>query len=156
MRLTFYDVIRPCPTVRSLAFSVLQTLISNAGCLEGSPQEAIVWLSVFQETFDKKEDLSDAVVNMLVESMTRTCTSCPKYLDIIACAEEGAVEMLNLVGTSESSTFDGAVLQELFDGIDPNFICFYVFFLDSLIFVHFTQLLLFLFFSLNSRGHRKS
>lgn len=128
MRLTFYDVIQPCPTVKSLAFSVLQTLISHAGCLEGSPQEANVWLSVFQETFDGKEDLSDAVVNMLVESMTRTCASCPKYLDIIACAEEGAAEMLNLEGTSVLSTFDGAVLQELFDGIDRNFICFYIFY----------------------------
>lgn len=83
--------------------------------MEGSSQEAIIWLSNFQETFSDKKECSVAVA-ILVESMIRACVSCPKYLDIIAGAEDEAGKMIDKYSSSTLKLSDGRTLQELFDG----------------------------------------
>lgn len=121
MQLIFKDLVSQCATVRSLAWSVLQSLVRRAGTLEGSPQEAVVWLSVFQETFTGQEELSKEVVEMLVESILRACSQCPKYLDIIARSEEGAAEIYNEDGTAQCSLFDEAAFDELLEDASETF-----------------------------------
>ncbi|KAK3910456.1 Nucleolar pre-ribosomal-associated protein 1 [Frankliniella fusca] len=120
MQLIVKDLISHCTTVRSLAWSVLQSLVRRAGTLEGSPQESVVWLSVFQETYMGQEELSKEVIGMLVESILRACSQCPKYLDIIARSEEGAAEFYNEDPAAHSSHFDEGLLEELLEDASEN------------------------------------
>ena len=83
--------------------------------MEGTSQEAIIWLSNFQETFSGKKECSVAV-NMLVESMIRACVLSPKYLDIIASAEDEAGKLIDEHCSTALVLSDGRTLQKLFDG----------------------------------------
>ncbi|XP_034256988.1 uncharacterized protein LOC117654457 [Thrips palmi] len=117
--IVFQDLISPNPIVGSMASLVLQRLIKRSRSLEGSSHEAIIWLSNFQETASGKKECSEAV-NILVESMIRACVSCPKYLDIIACAEDEAGKMMYKHCPSTLALSDGRTLQELFDDLSEN------------------------------------
>lgn len=114
----FNDLLSASLTVRNLAWSVLQSLIRRTGSLEGSPQEAVVWLSVFQETFIGREETSEEAATIIVVSMVRASTLCSKYLDILAHSEEEVAGIIKDDGISSSALFDSAAFLELLEGLN--------------------------------------
>ena len=119
----FIDLLSESLSVQSLAWSVLQSLIRRTGSLEGSPQEAVVWLSVFQETYASKEEPCEEASLMMVDSMVRASTQCSKYLDVLAHSEEEAAGLIKEDCIASSAVFDSATFLELLEGSNHLFPC---------------------------------
>ncbi|KAJ1521865.1 hypothetical protein ONE63_002207 [Megalurothrips usitatus] len=115
VRLIFRDLLSSCVAVKRLAWSVLVSLLKQVNGLEGSPEEAVLWLSIFKETYNDKEESCGDMISILVQSLARFNESSLKYLDLIAHSEEDAAGSLYENNASFIVSFGEGILEKLYE-----------------------------------------